>query len=128
MKINTTLVLALAILFFSIGLALHANGAESRRTVELFKTGEVNAGGQPKYDHRELLEPDQCGWYGCVIDEYYVENWDGSKWIYQLIDNDGDGRCDFQWAWKPIVDPTYGTFYGHSGVHGCGYSPHTELE
>jgi hypothetical protein len=46
-----------------------------------------------------------------VQTEKYIRQWDGEKIIHQWL-VDSNGNCQMIAVWKPIIDPTYGTFYG----------------
>jgi hypothetical protein len=83
-----------------------------------FKVGNANAGDrkQMRVDdggiHYTLLDPGECDNSGCVMYEKFIGVWDGgAPFIHQFFDTDGDDVCDSILVWKPLEDPTWGTFY-----------------
>ena len=66
-----------------------------------------------------MLDPGECDEKGCVLYEKTIEQWDGALIIHQFMDTDDDGICNNVTVWKPIVDPTYGTFYTVYQVKEC---------
>jgi len=54
-----------------------------------------------------LLDPGECDDTGCIMFELPA----GGNLLYQWVDKDGDYVCDLIRVWKPIEDPTFGTFY-----------------
>ena len=79
-------------------LILASASAEERRILDL-----------PRSDgtYQLLLEVGECDLYGCVLKERTT----AGRMIHQWFDINDDGTCDRIVVWKPIVDPTYGTFY-----------------
>ena len=82
-----------------------------RKNIEVYDSGEKTASGAPLYKHYTLLDIDECDDTGCLIGEISMEQWDGAEWIYQYISINGNKVCDMIKIWKPLVDPTYGTYY-----------------
>jgi len=55
-------------------------------------------------DGTHIMVPDvgECSPAGCVLEERTLTQWNGTEWIYQRVDVDGDGICDIQITWKPL--------------------------
>lgn len=90
-----------------IAVVEHTYGAEQRRIL-----------GWQKDDGSYHLVPNvgECKEGGCVINERTTNG----GFLHQEVDFDGDNRCDIVVTWKPIVDPTYGTFYVVLETRNCG--------
>ena len=97
----TILTVSLAILLlFKLG------DAGDRRNIE----GWMNNG---IYTHFTLLDPGECDEHGCVM--YEKE----TGYLHQFIDKNNDGVCDVIVVWKPLVDPTWGTYYSLYETKTC---------
>jgi hypothetical protein len=94
--------------------------AGERRNIKVYDSGKKTAGGHIIYEHFTLLDVGECNEDECVISEGITEQWDGGKWIHQLIDTNSDGGCDIIKVWKPMVDATYGTYYSIFTIKLCG--------
>jgi hypothetical protein len=70
-------------------------------------------------NHETLLDVGECNKGGCVLVESTMEQWDGVEWIYQQIDTSNNGKCNLIRVWKPLVDPTFGTFYTIHSIKTC---------
>ena len=57
--------------------------------------------------YKMLLDKGTCKDGTCIIEEMYRD----CGFIKQLIDANGDGKCDYVIEWQSIVDPTYGVFF-----------------
>ena len=78
-----------------------------RKTTAVYDSGKKTEAGRPIFEHRTLLDPGECDLAGCVIYEHTTQG----GLLYQWVDKDDDDVCDLIRVWKPIVDPTFGTFY-----------------
>lgn len=85
--------------------------AGDRRNIEVYDGGKKTESGRILYEHYTLLDVGECNETGCLIGEIPLEQWDGAVWIYQYMDTNENGSCDIIKIWKPLVDPTYGTYY-----------------
>ena len=100
-------ILIYSILILYVGLVYGG----TRRQIDVYDSGEKTESGGILYKHYTLLDPGECDDTGCLIGEIPMAQWDGVEWIYQFIDTNDDGACDIIKIWKPLVDPTYGTYY-----------------
>lgn len=78
-----------------------------RRNIKTYDTGNKGPRGNAIVEHFTLLDPGECDNTGCVIFEHTTKG----GLLYQWIDKDDDTVCDLIRVWKPLVDPTFGTFY-----------------
>lgn len=83
----------------------------TRRNIEVYDGGKKTESGRVIYEHYTLLDPGECDDTGCLIGEIPMEQYNGAEWLYQFMDTNKDGACDVIRIWKPLVDPTYGTYY-----------------
>lgn len=81
-----------------------------RRSIVVLDTGE----------HVAIPYPGECNEFGCVLVEKEVPQWNGTPWLHQFVDTDGDDVCDVYRIWKPLEDPTYGIFYTIYKDKPCG--------
>jgi hypothetical protein len=97
----------ITILLLLLSLCITTAYAGSRRNIELYDSGQKTEGGYPLYKHYTLLDLNECDDTGCVIFEHQTR--DGL--LYQWVDKTGNGVCNLIRVWKPLVDPTFGTYY-----------------
>lgn len=88
-------------------LCITAAYAGDRRNIKVYDSGKKTEAGYPVFEHYTLLDPGECDDDGCVIYEHTIKG----GLLYQWIDKDADDVCDLIRVWKPLVDPTFGTFY-----------------
>ena len=108
-------ILVYTILILYVGLVYGG----TRRQIDVYDGGKKTASGGILYEHYTLLDVGECDDTGCLIGEIPMEQWDGAEWIYQYISTNGDMVCDIIKIWKPLVDPTYGTYYTIHKVIPC---------
>jgi hypothetical protein len=97
----------LRILTLSILLLCASAYAGERRNIKVYDGGQKTADGRTIYEHYTLLDTGECNELGCVTREGQTEG----GWPRQYIDEDGNGTCDVIVTWKPLVDPSWGTYY-----------------
>ena len=110
MILRIKIAIAVFILYTTLGMVFIAYGGD-RKNIKVYDSGEKTELGAILYKHYTLLDVGECDDTGCLIGEIPMAQWDGVEWIYQFIDTNDDGACDIIKIWKPLVDPTYGTYY-----------------
>jgi hypothetical protein len=104
------IIFILLVMWF-FGFCSDSADAGERRQMNVDKDGK----------HLTLLDPGECDASGCVLLEGETVMWDdGPGYLYQFMDEDGDETCDHITVWKPLVDPTHGTYYAiYKTQKGC---------
>jgi len=90
-----------------LSLCITTSYAGDRRNIKVYDGGKKTESGHVIYEHHTLLDPGECDVTGCVVFEHTTK--DGL--LYQGIDKNGDSVCNLIRVWKPLVDPTFGTYY-----------------
>lgn len=90
-----------------------------RRNIKVYDGGKKTETGTIIYEHYTLLDPGECNGVGCVLYEKEIRAFGNNNWIHQFVDINGDGVCDLIWIWKPLVDPTWGTYYSLHIIKLC---------
>lgn len=78
--------------------------------------GHAYGGDRPTVTGNRLLDVGECdkGSTVCVTEEE-----EDKVFLYQFIDSNGNGKCNFVILFKKIEDPFHGTFYEYNSTKDC---------